>query len=75
MFHPRMAAPIGNRQIDRVFRRILTEQFAPLRTEARNAFFAERNFGDGAEGQRGAFGGTALGGGIEDPDRLDGVAE
>ncbi len=48
VLHSRMAPPVGNRQIDRVPRRVRPEQFPPAGAEARDGILVQRQFGDRA---------------------------
>jgi hypothetical protein len=75
VFHTRMAPPVGDRQIQRVLRRVLSEQVAPSRAEPRGRLLVQRHFRHRPQRERLALARAALGRGIEHPDRLDGIAE
>src|SRR5690349_15454869 len=75
VLHARMAAPIRDGQIDRVFRRRLTEQIAPTRAETRDCLLIEWHFRDRPQSQTLAAISTPLRGRIEYTDRFDRVAE
>ena len=75
VLHARMAAAVGDGQINRIGSRILAEQVPPAGAEAGDAVFAQRHFRNRPQDQFFPFAGASLAGGIEHLDGLDGVAE
>ena len=75
VLHPRMAATVGDGQINRVLGRVLAEHVSPCGAEASDRLLAQRHFGDRAQQQGAALASAALRGRIEGADGFDGVAE
>ena len=75
VLHAGMSSALRDREVDRILGRRLAEHVAPARAEAGDRIGVERHLRHRPKGQALSAIGAALGGGIEDADRLDGVAE